>query len=76
MPLASVTLQRRDKVIIKYVITGYIQLEGENPQEAVRELTPLALQNQGFLKETKFEIDGKCIATWAEYAPLPFGDEK
>lgn len=58
-------------MIIKYVITGHIQLEGEDLQEAVRNLTPLALQNYGEIQEVIFSVDDKTFETrWAMIKPI------
>ena len=52
-------------MIIDYTIHGTLQLQGEDPLEAVRNLTPLALENIGEKKAVEFFIDGnKLPITW------------
>ena len=61
-------------MIIDYTIHGAIQLDGEDPQEAIKNLKIIELDLLGEENKIEFSVDGKKIGEWDLTAPerLPF----
>jgi len=60
-------------MIINYKISGTIQVEGDNPDEAVNSLTPEALVRNGEVHWTNYELGGKVwLVQQKPKEPLPF----
>jgi len=58
------------EMLIDYTIHGTIQLEGDNPQEALRGLTPMELESCGQDNKVEFSIDGEDLGvTWDLMCP-------
>jgi hypothetical protein len=61
-------------MIIDYIKHGKIQIEGEDPQEALKWMNLPQLDIQGQLDRVEFFIDGKNIMTWHFIYHLPSKD--